>query len=116
MQLTSKCLFSGDESSRKVSIYMYMYNKLAIYRIMRLIIIINYLMKKKKFWLFSLLFVSFQPSKAEDVRSEGKEEEEGSPTKKKRVLPNWMVEMSKTSAPKVTSKTPSKPPGRFYIF
>ena len=72
-------------------------------------------MKKKKFSLISLLFESFQPSKAEDVRSEGKEEE-GSPTKKKRVLPNWMVEMSKTSVPKVTSKTPSKPPGRFYIF
>ena len=114
MQLTSKCLFSGDESSRKVSIYMYMYNKLAIYHIMRLIII-NYLMKKNQFSLFSFLIVSFQPSKAEDVSNDRKEEE-GSPTKKKRVLPDWMVEMSKTSAPKVTSKTPSKPPGRFYIF
>ena len=63
MQLTSKCLFSGDESSRKVSIYMYMYNKLAIYRIMRLIIIINYLMKKKSFGYFHYCLYPFSRPK-----------------------------------------------------
>lgn len=51
-----------------------------------------------------------------DVKEEGKDIL-SSPAKKKRVLPNWMVEMAGSSAtkaskaPKASSKTPSKPAG-----
>lgn len=57
---------------------------------------------------------SKKPKEALDVKEEGKDIL-SSPAKKKRVLPNWMVEMAGSSAtkaskaPKASSKTPSKP-------
>lgn len=64
-----------------------------------------------------IIFNIFQPNEALDVKEEGKDVVGSPANKKKRVLPDWMVEMAGSSAakaskaPKANSKTPSKPAG-----